>query len=165
MRDLIEELYGELHKIAAARLLEQKAGHSQRATSLVHDAWFSLGPDAQFENRTHFFRAASLAMRHIVISRARRRDAQRRGGDLRRVELPDIPAETDAGHFDLLALDKALAAFEKIEPYKAELVKLHIFTGLPLKDCGELMNISESSAKRHWKYARAWLHERITNGE
>ena len=166
MEGLMEELYSELHALAVAKMGRAKPGHTLQPTALVHEAWLRLGQDAVFENRNHFFGAAAEAMRRILVDGARRKKAQRHGGDLVRLDVTeiDIPAD-DQNPIDVLALDEALADFEKEEPYKAKLVKLRYFAGLTFQEAADMLHISERSAKRHWEYARTWLFDRMTSGK
>jgi len=164
--DLMEELYEELHKLAVAKMAREQPGHTLQPTALVHEAWLRLGEKAVFQNRGHFFGAAAKAMRRILVDRARHKRAERHGGTQVRLDVTEIqiPAE-DRNHIDLLALDEALAEFEREEPYKAKVVGLHYFAGLTFKETAEMLHISERNAKRHWEYARTWLFERMTMGE
>jgi RNA polymerase sigma factor (TIGR02999 family) len=160
---LLPAVYQELRRLAAQKLSHESPGHTLQATALVHEAYLRLvGLDGQsFKSRAYFFGAAAEAMRRILIDNYRRKQSSKRGGDRDRVELEDNDLAIEATTDDLVALDEALTEFEKIDSTKAELVKLRYFTGLTLEEAGALMDISESTAKRHWKYARAWLFARI----
>ena len=116
---------------------------------------------ATFENKAHFFGAASIAMRRILVDHARQRAAQKRGGELLRVTFADLAVETDEPNVDLLALDEALNALESEDERLAQLVQLRFFAGLPIKETAELMGLSPATVKRDWVYARAWLLERM----
>jgi RNA polymerase sigma factor (TIGR02999 family) len=160
---LLELVYGELRSLAAHKLARERAGHTLQATALVHEAYLRLlqGESPQFENRRHFFGAAAEAMRRILVERARERGRLKRGGDRRRVELQDSDLVELPESLDLLALDEALEKLTAEDPEKADLVKLHFFTGLPLEDAGEMLGISRASAYRYWNFARAWLYEQM----
>jgi RNA polymerase sigma factor (TIGR02999 family) len=141
--------------------------HTLQATALVHEAYLRLvdvGRLQRWENRRHFFAAAAEAMRRILVESARRKHRRKRGGNLARHELgePEVlgSADTDA----LLDLDAALERLSAVEPQKAELVRLHYFGGLSLAEIAELLGNSEVTAKRHWRYARAWLHKDLSRG-
>jgi RNA polymerase sigma factor (TIGR02999 family) len=165
---LLPLVYEELRKLAAARLAHEQPGQTLQATALVHEAYLHLiGPTSptpdprfptpSFNSRGHFFAAAAEAMRRILIMNARRRRAQKRGGDCDRIDLdPDL---LPAAHRDerLLALDDSLARLEERHPEKARLVKLRFFAGLSIADAAAAMSISDATADRHWAYARAWL--------
>jgi len=160
---LLPAVYEELRRLAAQKLSQESPGHTLQATALVHEAYLRLvGLDGQnYKNRAYFFGAAAEAMRRILIDSYRRKQSIKRGGDRQRVELEDGDLAIEAPTEDLEALDEALTELEGIDPTKAELVKLRYFTGLSLEETAALMDISESTAKRHWKFAKAWLFGRI----
>ena len=159
---LLPLVYTELRKIAAARMAREADGQTLQPTALVHEAWLRLGGDEQpdWKNRAHFFAAAAEAMRRILIDRARSRRAVRHGGGLARVNVADLDlAEADSDE-RILAVNDALEKFARVEPQKAELVKLRYFAGFSLEDSAHTLDISSATAKRWWVYASAWLkHE------
>jgi RNA polymerase sigma factor (TIGR02999 family) len=161
--ELLPLVYDELRRLAAQRMAQQPAGQTLQATALVHEAWLKIesGAKGQWANRKHFFSAAAQAMRHILIDRARRKLAQRHGGGLERVDLDEIEIAAPADHDTLLALNEALEEFMKVDPAKAEVVKLKFFVGLSEREAAEVLGISERTIERHWAYAQAWLFERI----
>lgn len=164
---LIEVVYDELRQLAALRLSREYAEHTLQATALVHEAWLSLGGVQQpnWRTRAHFFGAAAEAMRRILIGRARRRLAARRGGGRERVNLDDLDLAVPAQDDDqLLALNDALDRFTTAYPEKGELVKLRYFVGLNLDEAAETLAISVPTAKRWWAFARAWLFNAISPG-
>lgn len=162
---LLPLVYQELRKLAAAKMGRESAAHTLQPTALVHEAWLRLGGDAQpaWQNRAHFFGAAAEAMRRILIDRARRRRAQRHGGDHQRVEAEVLDQIADGGHADdqLLAVHEALDKFAAEEPQKAELVKLRYFAGFTLEEAAAVMGIPEGTAKRWWTYSRAKLYREL----
>lgn len=159
----IEQLYGrvyaELRLLATQKMLRESAGHTLQPTALVHEAWLRLGGDAQptWQDRAHFFGAAAEAMRRILVERARRKQALRRGHGAEHVEFDGLPIAGPVDDDQLLALDDALEQFAQIEPAKAELVKLRYFVGLTTEEAAAALNISEPTAKRWWAYAKAWI--------
>src|SRR2546423_1770080 len=131
--DLLPLVYDELRQLAAARMASEAPDHTLQPTALVHEAYLRLvGPAdaAYWDGRGHFFAAAAEAMRRILIEAARRRKAQKRGGDARRVDLPDLPAASAVPDDDLLALDDALDELDQHDSQAARLVKLRYFAGL-----------------------------------
>ena len=165
---LVETLHHELRDLAAGQLARESPGHTLQPTALVNEAYLRLlgGQSPTWENRAHFFGAAAEAMRRILVDRARRRDSLKRGGDRRRVDLPDnAAAPTSADSGDLEAIDLALTRLAAQHPDKAELVKLRYFAGLTLEQAAETLNISRATAARHWAFARAWLYDAITGNE
>jgi RNA polymerase sigma factor (TIGR02999 family) len=162
--DLLPLVYDELRRLAATYLAREKPGQTLDATALVHEAYLRLlGPGAEpsFANRRHFFAAAAEAMRRILVDNARRKGRLRHGGDRRRVDLPDDLAAADGPDSDLLAVDEVLDQFARHDPDTAELVRLHVFAGLPLERAAEILGLSARTAYRDWQYARAWLYRRL----
>jgi RNA polymerase sigma factor (TIGR02999 family) len=156
---LFELVYAELRQVAAQKMARESAGHTLQPTALVHEAWLRLGADAQphWQNRAHFFAAAAEAMRRILVDRARRKQALRRGAAAGHVELEGIQIAGPVDDDQLLALNDALEQFAALDAPKAELVKLRYFVGLTTEQAAKVMNISEPTAKRWWAYAKAWL--------
>jgi RNA polymerase sigma factor (TIGR02999 family) len=164
--ELLPLVYGQLRQLAAWKLASEPAGQTLDATALVHEAYLRLvGDDAgkPWNGRRHFFGAAAEAMRRILVENARRKNAQKHGGGLHRVELDHVEAvdRSPSSLDDVLALDEALARFAAMEPAKAELIKLRYFTGLTLEHAAAILEISPATAKRWWNFARAWLFDAI----
>ena len=163
---LLPLVYGELRKLAAAKMANEATGQTLQPTALVHEAWLRLGGDEQpdWKNRAHFFASAAEAMRRILIDRARSRQAQRHGGGMVRASPEAIdgesatPWENDA---ELLDVHEALDALARYDARKAELVKQCYFVGLTLGEAAEVLGISEPTARRDWSFARAWLFAEI----
>ncbi len=157
--ELLPIVYGELRRLAAQKLSQEKPGQTLQATALVHEAYIRLvgSHDPGWENRRHFFTAAAEAMRRILVERARRKGRLRHGGGRKRVDLEDAQPAVDGPLEDLLALDEALAKLTIEDEFKADLVKLHCFAGLTLPETAKALAISTATAERHWAYARAWL--------
>ena len=171
---LLPLVYGELRKMAAQRLAQEKPGQTLQATALVHEAYLRLvvpaatppsqGDDAggvHWHNRRHFFAAAAEAMRRILVENARRKRRQKRGGDWQRIALDEDLLAVPERDQRLLALDEALERFAGIEPEKAELLKLRFFAGLSNADTAAALGISPRKATQVWAYARAWLREEL----
>jgi RNA polymerase sigma factor (TIGR02999 family) len=166
--DLFPEVYAELRRVAAARMAGRAAGQTLEATALVHEAYVRLVGRAdapRWADRSHFFAAAAEAMRHILVDRARRRGALKRGGDAARVDLPEdaLAAPDDRGDAELLAVDEALGRLAQADPQAAELVKLRYFAGMSIPDAAAALGVAPRTADRLWAYARAWL--RVAVGE
>ena len=157
-------VYDELRRLAASYLQGEKAGHTLQPTALVHEAYLKLvggSASAQYDNRGQFFAAAAQAMRRILIDNARRKQRDKRGGDLKRVPLADHadPGQCEAD--ELLALDEALTRLAVSDAQAAELVQLHTFGGLSVEEAGEQLGLSRAAAYRQWSFARAWLRTEI----
>jgi RNA polymerase sigma factor (TIGR02999 family) len=168
--ELLPLVYTELRRLAAARMAGQAVGHTLDATALVHEAYLKLvgstdGP--RWAGRGHFFAAAAEAMRHILVDRARRRNALKRGGAAVRVDLPEdaLAAPDDRGDAELLAVDGALDRLATADPQAAELVKLRYFAGMSIPDAAAALGVAPRTADRLWAYARAWLRTAIGEPE
>jgi RNA polymerase sigma factor (TIGR02999 family) len=163
--ELMLVVYAELWRLAAQKLSREKPGQTLDATALVHEAYLRLfendglaeGERQHWDSRGHFFAAAAEAMRRILIENARRKKRLKHGGDRQRVELLDEDLAIQDAPDELLALDAALANLALEDAAAAQLVKLHVFTGLSIEQVGELLGYSRATAYRHWNYARAWL--------
>ncbi|MFN3241823.1 MAG: ECF-type sigma factor [Planctomycetota bacterium] len=169
---LLERVYGELRDLAGRLLRREDAASLVQATMLVHDAWLSLAgtdPDAPvaFERRAHFFGAAARAMRRVLVDHARARQADRRGGDRLRVTLSGCePAdERWAQGAAVLNLHEALAGLERVSEACAQVVELRFFAGLTIDETALALGCSAPTVKRHWQFARAWLHDRLREEE
>lgn len=161
--DLIPLVYGELRKLAAWRLRQEAEAQTLEATALVHEAYLKLAPgEPQWQGRKHFFRAAAEAMRRILIDRARHRKAVRHGGALQRTDfVEDLIAVPSLIDDELLAIHEILDRFARIQPRKAEVVKLRYFVGMTIEEAAEALGISTPTAKRDWIFARAWLFREL----
>jgi RNA polymerase sigma factor (TIGR02999 family) len=161
---LLPLVYDELRKLAAQRLAQEKPGQTLQATALVHEAYLRLvgaqkGPS--WDSRGHFFAAAAVAMRRILIGRAREKRAEKRGGKRKRLDIDAIDLATTAGPEQLLAFDEALAVLARKDPAAARLVELRCFAGLTVDEAAKALGISTATGYRHWNYARAWLHAEL----
>jgi RNA polymerase sigma factor (TIGR02999 family) len=161
---LLPLVYEELRKLAAQRLARESPGQTLQATALVHEAYLRLiGSEApSWNGRGHFFAAAAEAMRRILIENARRKRAEKHGGDLQRVELEDVDVPEEAPCEYILAVDEALSRLAAEDPTKAELVKLRYFGGLSVEDAARVLGISRATADRYWTYARVWLYSELS---
>jgi RNA polymerase sigma factor (TIGR02999 family) len=161
--ELLPVVYAELRKLAAQKMALESPGQTLQPTALVHEAWLRLAGNGnrKWNDRSHFFAAAAEAMRCILVDNARRKRTQRHGGGQQRVEMPEIASAVTENDDKVLAVNDALEKFVRLDPQKAELVKLRYFVGLTIEEAGEVLGISERTAKRHWAFSRAWLHEEI----
>jgi len=165
--ELLPMVYEELRRLAAHKMANEALGQTLQPTALVHEAWLRLigGENVKWDGRAHFFGAAAEAMRRILIDNARRKQALRHGGDQRRLDIEEIEIAAMPQGDQLLELDEALERLASHNSRKAELVKLRYFAGLTIGEAAELLQISEPTAKRDWKYARAWLYNEIKRGD
>ena len=157
-----QQLYAELRKIAASKLKAEKPGQTLNATALVHEAWLKLNNvSSDWNDRTHFFRGASTAMRQILVDRARAKLTTKRAAG-KRVQMEDHPESLKDEQF--LALDEALDALALEKPEHAKLVELRFIMNMSGDEAAEVMGISPSTADRMWRYAKAWLQVRLREG-
>ena len=154
--ELLPLVYDELRKLAAAKMAQEKPGHTLEATALVHEAYMRLTGNRSYESQSHFLRAAAKSMRRILIDHARAGKADKRNGG-RRVELESDCLAIPVDDGNLEALDEALSRLAIDYPQQAELVQLRYFGGLTLEQCAEALGVSARTADTWWAYARAWL--------
>jgi RNA polymerase sigma factor (TIGR02999 family) len=161
---LLPLVYGELRKLAAAKLVHENPGQTLHATALVHEAYLRLvdqDKSQHWDNRGHFFAAAAEAMRRILVESARRKTRIKHGGNMTRKELPEFSIVAPQIHEDLIALDTSLDRLKAIDAQAVELVHLRYFVGLSIAEAAQLMGVSPRTADRVWAFARAWLHQEI----
>jgi len=162
--ELLPLVYEELRKLAAARMANEAGVQTLQATALVHEAWLRLvrEGDRSWQNRSQFFAAAAEAMRRILVDRARRKHALKRGGRAERLDLDAVDLATEADPDTLLRVNDALEKLALEDAPAARLVRLRFFVGLNYVEAAELLGISERSAKRCWSFARAWLYRELS---
>jgi len=166
--ELLTLVYEELRRLADRLLAAEGPRQTLQATALVHEAYLRLtgAADVGWENRAHFFGAAARAIRRILIDRARARGTERRGGGRR-----PLPLEAAAGvmvgepRVDVLALDEALERLASLDAQKARVIELRFFGGLTAEETAETLGISPSTVVREWRFARAWLHRELDDGD
>ena len=163
--ELFGLVYDELHRQAH----RQRAGwHNARTlntTALVHEAYAKLvdGADVPFESRSHLLAVAAKAMRQILLDYVKAQRAQKRGGDRDRVTLDDGLAIAEDETVRLLALDQALDTLHAMSPEAARIVECRFFGGMSVEETAEALGVSDSTVKRRWRTARAWLHRELTD--
>jgi len=162
---LLAQLYDELRAIARAHMRSEDAGHTLVPTALVHEAYLSLSSRhaAAFADRAHFLRAASRAMRHILVDHARARGAAKRAGGVR-ITLDEAMAAGTSPDLDMLELEEALVELEAADPRWARVVELRFFAGLEIAEIATLLDVSASTVKRDWQFAKGWLARRLGAG-
>ena len=158
---LLNLVYDELRRLAAARIARERPGQTLQATALVHEAYLRLigNSDPAWRNRGHFFAAAAEAMRRILVEQARRKKSARAGGGQKRHEIHDSAIAVEDDTIDLIALSEALDRLTTEDPRKAELVKLRYFTGLTIAEAADAMGVSHATAERYWAYSRLKLYQ------
>jgi len=165
---LLKLVYAELHRQAHRYLKKERAGHTLQTTALVHEAYLKLvdQKSVAWESRSHFFAIAATMMRRILIDYAKTKHRLRRGGVHSDLPLENAltirVSETD---FDLLALDEALNRLAAKEERLAKVVELRFFSGLDVVETAQVLGSSESTVKREWQLAKAWLHRELTKAK
>ena len=163
-------VYGELHRLAAGYLRNERNDHTLQATALVHEAYLEMRKlnRVEWKNRAHFIGIAARTMRRILVDHARRHLAQKRGGYEAKVSLSEVEEPGTAPDVNLVALDQALDRFSKDYPRQAHVVELRFFGGLTTEETAEVMqgssgDISSRTVERDWRFARAWLNKAMGN--
>jgi RNA polymerase sigma factor (TIGR02999 family) len=159
---LLPLVYEELRKLAASKMAHESPNQTLQPTALVHEAWLRLvgNTNPNFSGRAHFFGVAAEAMRRILIEKARRKRAQRHGGDHQRVDMEVVDIAGPGDDDQLLAVNEALDKLAAIHAVQAEVVKLRCFVGMTNAEAAQALGLSERTAKYYWTHARAWLiHE------
>lgn len=165
--EIFSVAYAELRRLAAA-VKRGDGSATLNPTALVNEAWLRLRASSfpDLESPAHFKRIAARAMRQILVEAARRREAQKRGGDsgaesvsLEAASVVSSPAVL--GPEDVLALEQALAELEELDPRQARIVEARFFAGLEVSELVQIFGISEATVMRDWRMARAWLAHRM----
>lgn len=162
LEQLFPLVYRELRLLARGQLRRERPGHTLQPTDLVHEAFLRLvGQDVEWQNRAHFLGISARVMRRVLVDHARTRHADKRGGGALRLPLDEVLNLSDEKAARLVALDEALRELEEFDSLGVQLVELHIFSGLSMKETAEALGMSERTTYRHWRALRAKLGEQI----
>lgn len=167
--ELLPLVYEELRRLAAAEMARERPGHTWQATALVHEAYLRLAnaPGESWKDRAHFFRTAAMAMRRLLIDRARERGAQKRGGDRERLAFDgfDMPAAAaDCPGVEIEELDAGVEELAALSERAGDIVRFRWYAGLSYAQIGEAMQISQSEVKQEIAFAVSWLRRRLGVG-
>ncbi|MBL8208006.1 MAG: sigma-70 family RNA polymerase sigma factor [Blastocatellia bacterium] len=164
LEQLTPLVYRELHRLAHRYLAGERRGHVLQTTALVNEAFVRLvdWQQVEWQNRAHFFGVSATLMRHILVQFAREQQAQKRGGNAVQLSLSAAAAIGTRLNPDLVKLDDALTALEKLDPRQARTVELRFFGGLSLEEVAEVLRVSVSTVRRDWRMAQAWLHQQLS---
>jgi RNA polymerase sigma factor (TIGR02999 family) len=156
-------LYEELHGLALRMMRDQGAGHTLQPTALIHEAWMKLvgASERTVESRAHFAALAARAMRSVLVDHARRKGAEKRGGDGERVALDTVLFEFEAPSVDLLELDEALTTLSNLDGELGRIVELRFFAGMSVEETAAVLGVSEATIARRWRIARMWLWNQL----
>ena len=159
LQRLTPRVYDELRRIAGHFMQNERQGRTLQTTALVHEAYLRLidVTNVEWQHRAHFFAISATMMRRILVDRARRREAGKRGGKLPRVNLEDVPDVRSGRPRELIALDDALNALAEVDPRRARVIELRFFGGLSVEETAEVLKVSPDTVMRDWRLARAWL--------
>jgi len=160
---LFPQIYDALHRIAHRQLSHERPGHTLSTTDLVHETYFKLVDHVRVDwtDRAHFFAVAARAMRLILVDQARRRDANKRGGERKRVSLTDSTLTIDERAETLIALDEALTELAKIEERMSQVVECRFFGGLTEEETAEALGVTARTVRRDWFKAKGWLERAL----
>ena len=163
---LIELTIDELRRRAQGYLRRERQGHTLQPTALVNEVYLRLVDQsaANFNDRTHFFAVAAQLMRRILVDHARTHRAEKRGGQVQRVELDEARDHGDERGIDLIALDDALHDLAKLDARQSRIVELRYFAGLTVDECAEVLNVGHATVSRDWRNARAYLQKVLELG-
>ena len=161
---LTPRVYRTLRRIAGHHLQNERPGNTLQATALVHEAYLELIDitNVDWQHRAHFFAVSAQIMRHILLDRARRRVAAKRGGDAERVNLDEVPDLSGERAKELIALEDALNALAAIDARKARVVELRFYGGLSVEESAAVLQVSPETVMRDWKFARSWLQSELS---
>jgi RNA polymerase sigma factor (TIGR02999 family) len=163
---LMPLIYDELRRIAGAQMRRERPGHTLQSTAVVHEAYLRLmgEQDLDWQNRAHFFAIAAKTMRRVLLDYARQRHAGKRGGEAaRKVDLDADLLIADERLDDVVAVDELLGRLQEMDPQQARIVELRFFAGLNVEETAEVMGISETTVKREWRSAKAWIHGNLAS--
>lgn len=162
--ELLPLVYDELRELAAKRLADESGENTLQATALVHEAWLAVaGTDERmWDNRRHFLRAASLAMRHILVDRARAKASQKRGNYPETLTLEGLDIEAASIDDRVLLVDEMLTRLEEEDPESVRIITLKFFAGLTNKEIAAMDGVTERTVERYWAFARAKIFRMIT---
>ena len=156
-------VYAELRRIARRYMRNERAGNTLQATALVNEVYLRLVDlkNVDWQHRAQFFAIAAQIMRNILVDAARARGAQKRGGELVKVNMDDAPLLSPEPGAFVLALDDALTAFSRIAPRQAKVVELRYFGGMSEEETAEVLKTSPRTVRRDWQFAKAWLQHEL----
>src|SRR5215510_9857384 len=160
---LVPLVYDELRRIARRYMEREPGGHTLQTTALVNEAYLRLieQKGMKWQNRAQFFAISAQLMRRILVSMARARHADKRGGDARQVSLDEALVVSEERAAELVALDEAMNELAALDPRRSRVVELRYFGGLSVEETAEVLKISPETVMREWKMAKAWLYTEL----
>lgn len=164
IKKILPLVYDDLRIMAHHQLRRERQGHTINTTALVHEAYMKLvkfPPEGDWDGRRHFFGVAARAMRQILVNYAKKRNRQKRGGEIQQVEFEEGFYMTEKKADELIALDEALSRLEKMNERQGRIVECRYFAGYKVEETADILGVSEATVKRDWTTARAWLYSQI----
>lgn len=160
---LMDLVYGDLHRIAAREMRREQPGHTLQTTAVLHEAYLRIfgGKPLEWKDRAHFYASVAKQLRRVLLDHARRAHSEKRGGQVVKLSLVEFDVGELCPDSRLLALNEALTKLEALDPRAAEIVELRYFGGLGEKDAAEVLGISVATLKRDWDFAKTWLAARL----
>jgi RNA polymerase sigma factor (TIGR02999 family) len=164
---LTPRVYDELHRLAAHFMRDERSGRTLQTTALVHEAYLKLVDvdNVNWQHRAHFFAVAAQIMRHILLDRARRRMADKRGGEGVKLNLDEVGEIGMARAQEVIRLDDALTALARMDSRKAQVIELRFYGGLTVGETAEVLHVSPDTVLRDWRLSRAWLLSELGGGK
>jgi RNA polymerase sigma-70 factor, ECF subfamily len=163
LEKLMPVVYHELHRMAQRYMVQERPGHTLQTTALVNEVYLRLVDSAHtsWQNRAQFFAVCAQAMRRILVDWARSRQAMKRGGEMRPLQLDEALAVDVTPGKNLVALDEALKALAAVDPRKSQMVELRFFGGLSVEETAEVLKVSSETVLRDWRLAKRWLRREM----
>ncbi len=157
--ELLPLVYDELRNLARKKLAKEDQGQTLQATALAHEAWLSLAGNEErsWSDRSHFFRAAAQAMRHILVDRARAKARLKRGARPEIVDIEGLDIADTTIDERVLLVDEMMTRLERVDPESVRVITLKFFGGLSNKEIAAMDGVAERTVERYWAFARAKL--------
>jgi len=162
--DLASSLYGELRRLAAAKMRFERGNHTLQPTALVHEAYLRLADctDSLWHDRSRVMGVAAHIMRNILVDSARAHTAGKRGAGAIQVTLDEELVSVGSSTLDVLVVDEALTCLAAFDQRQASILEMHFFAGLTFEEIALQLGISTRTVKRDWTMARAWLRQQLS---
>ena len=162
--ELLPLVYSELRRLAKRKIAEEDSRNELEPTMLVHEAYLRLlgAQDVGWNGKKHFFGAAALAMRRVLIDQARKRKSLKHGGDLARITFSKIDALQPDSDEELIFVEEAVTKLEAADPRKGSIVNLRYYAGRSNEEVASILDISLSTVEREWRFIRSWLKSELT---
>jgi RNA polymerase sigma factor (TIGR02999 family) len=164
---LSHAVYDELRRLARSYMRRERPGHTLQTTALVHEAFIRIidWKNVEWKSRAHFFAVAAQMMRRILVDHARARHNLKRGGEWIQMSLAEAEFLTGNAQADVLGIDEALQALERMNARKGQVVELRFFAGLTVEETAEVLKVSTDTVLNDWRFAKAWLLRELEQGK